>query len=457
MTSAATAAKPMRYPDTRSREVMTKRAWWLVVLNLLIPGSAQVLAGNRKLGRFGLGFTLFLWLLVVVGIATMFLAREVLFTLATNPIALTVAQVLLVAYAILWVVLTLDTLRLVRLVKASPNARLGVALFTTLAMVLVAGGAGYGAVVAGATRGSISSIFGNTGPSEPPVDGYYNILLLGGDAGPDRDGMRPDSMSVVSINAETGQATTMSMPRDLVDVPFPAGSEMASLYPDGYDDSCDVDVCQLNSIYTEIELKNPELFPKATSEASEPGIEAMKQAAEGITGLHIQWYVLIDMYGFATLIDTLGGVDIDVKERLPMDGDADLENVTAWIEPGQQHMDGWTALMYARSRHSTSDYDRMERQHILQTAMLKQFNPANVLARFQDVAAAGGDVVKTDVPQGMLGYFVNLALKTRELPINSLQFVPPTIDPEEPDYTLIHQMVQDQLFPPSPSPEPDAG
>jgi hypothetical protein len=57
----------------------------------------------------------------------------------------------------------------------------------------------------------------------------------------------------------------------------------------------------------------------------------------------------------------------------------------------------------------------------------------------------------------MLGYFVNLALKTRELPINSLQFVPPTIDPEEPDYTLIHQMVQDQLFPPSPSPEPDAG
>ena len=50
--------RPLRYPNTASRPMMTRRAWWLLVLNFLIPGSAQVLAGNRRLGRFGLGATL---------------------------------------------------------------------------------------------------------------------------------------------------------------------------------------------------------------------------------------------------------------------------------------------------------------------------------------------------------------------------------------------------------------
>lgn len=456
MTSAATAAKPMRYPDTRSREVMTKRAWWLVVLNLLIPGSAQVLAGNRKLGRFGLGFTLFLWLLVVAVVVTYLLAPQLVYTAATNWFGLTIAQVLLAVYAVLWIVLTLDTLRLIRLVKASPNARLGIALLATVAMLAVTGTAGYGAVLAGSARGTIASIF-TAGPSEEPIDGYYNFLLLGGDAGPDRDGMRPDSTSVVSVNAETGKATAFGLPRDMVDIPFPDGSEMAGMYPDGYNDDCNVDVCQLNSIYTEIELKNPELFPKAEAEGSEPGIEAMKQAAEGITGLKIQYYVLVDMYGFAQLIDALGGIQIDAKERLPMDGDADLSNVTEWIEVGNQHMDGWHALMYARARHGSTDYLRIERQRQVQQAMLSQFNVTNVLSRFQEIAAASPDVVRTDVPQGMIGYFVDLASKTKEQGLSSVEFTPPTIDPEEPDYALIRQTVHDTLWPVTPSASPDAG
>ena len=72
------------------------------------------------------------------------------------------------------------------------------------------------------------------GPSEPPVDGRYNILLLGGDAGPDRDGLRPDSISVVSVDAETGQAVTIGLPRNLESVPFAEGSPLADAYPEGY-------------------------------------------------------------------------------------------------------------------------------------------------------------------------------------------------------------------------------
>ncbi|WP_286311897.1 LCP family protein [Agromyces mangrovi Wang et al. 2018] len=83
--------------------------------------------------------------------------------------------------------------------------------------------------------------------------------------------------------------------------------------------------------------------------------------------------------------------------------------------------------------------------------MLRQFTPANVLTKFQDVAAAGSQVVKTDVPQSMLGYFVDLASKTQELPIVDLEMVPASgIEPEDPDYEYIRQLVDEAVFPPEP-------
>ena len=138
---------------------MTKRAWWLVVLNLLIPGSAQLLAGNRRLGRFGVRATVLLWVLAIAAVVLLFVARPVLLTLATNPIALTAGQVLLVGYAALWVVLTLDTLRLVRLIRARPAARPFIAALSVVALVVGAGFAGYGAYLAGVTRGTVNADF----------------------------------------------------------------------------------------------------------------------------------------------------------------------------------------------------------------------------------------------------------------------------------------------------------
>jgi LCP family protein required for cell wall assembly len=231
---------------------------------------------------------------------------------------------------------------------------------------------------------------------------------------------------------------------------------MRKLYPDGYgyQDHCDVDVCQLNSIYTEVSLYKASLYPDATKHNSAPGIEAMKDALEGATGIQIQYYVLIDMQGFADLVDALGGVDIKVTERLPIGGDANLNQVQGWIEPGQQHMNGYTAQWYARSRHTTSDYDRMARQRQLQDAILKQVNPVNVVTKFQDIAKAGTQVMKTDIPQSMLGYFVDLGLKTRKLPVSQLELVPPTIDPSNPDYTTIHKLVKAALAAPTPTATP---
>jgi len=451
------ASSPIRYPNTGSSQVMTRRAWWLVVLNIVIPGSVQVLAGSRKLGRFGLRATLTLLVVAVVAAIVYAVNPEILLTIATNSIALWVLAIALVFYAVVWMILTFDTMRLIRLIKARPKVRPFIAGLATVAMVAVAGSAGYGAYFATTTSGFLSSVFA-AGPSEPPVDGRYNIMLLGGDAGADRLGMRPDSTSVVSIDAETGKADIIGLPRDLENVPFPEDSPLYASYPNGYgyNDTCDVDVCQLNSIYTEVELKSPDMYPDAVAEGSEPGIEAMRDAASGVTGLTIQYYVLIDMQGFAQLIDALGGVDINVAERLPIGGqEDDLSDVEGWVEAGQQHMDGFTALWYGRARHGSSDYDRMSRQRVLQEAILKQFNPGNVLTKFQGVAQAGEEVVKTDVPQGMLGYFTTLAAKTKELPVGAVELVPDNgVDPTDPDYDYIAGLIDAALNPVVETPAP---
>lgn len=429
---------------------MTKRAWWLVILNLLIPGSAQVLAGNRRAGRFGLGATILLWVLLAAILVLYFVNRTLLLTIFTLSIVLWVVVLVLLFYAVLWIVLTLDTLRLVRLVKVAPAARGFVGGLAVVALVVTAGGAGYAAANAVSAIGVLDTVFSG-GEIAAPIEGRYNILLLGGDAGPDRLGMRPDSISVVSIDAETGSAVIFGIPRNMEQVPFAAGSPLYGPFPNGYD--CG-DECLVSYLYT-YGTEHPELYPEAESKGSTPGVEATRDAAEGILGLEMQYYVLIDMQGFAELIDALGGIDIDVAERLPygantFDNGAHADPI-GYIEAGLQHMDGQTALWYARSRYGSNDYERMNRQRQVQEAMLRQFEPSNIVLKFQGVAAAGAQVISTDIPQPMLGHFVDLGAKTRELPIEKLNLVPPEFDGVHPDFGYI-QLRVDELTAPA---EPD--
>ena len=83
------------------------------------------------------------------------------------------------------------------------------------------------------------------------------------------------------------------------------------------------------------------------------------------------------------------------------------------------------------------DYDRMSRQRDVQEALLKQFSPTVVLTKFQAVAEAGKQVVKTDIPSVMLGLFVDLASKSRKLPVTRLELVPERFNPAHPDYAKI--------------------
>ncbi|MGO2658710.1 LCP family protein [Mycetocola reblochoni] len=444
MSATVSSTQPIRDPDVDSQRLMGRRGWWLVVLNVLIPGSAQMLAGNKRLGRIGLSATLTLWALVVVTVILVLTARSWLLSVALTPWFLIVVQVLLALYAVLFVVLTLDTLRLVRLVRLSGTSRGLVAVLTVVGLVLSVGGASWGSYLAGVAGGGIGSIFSAT-QSLPAVDGRYNVLLLGGDAGDDREGLRPDSISVVSIDADSGEAVMIGLPRDMLGARFAEGSPMAARYPDGYW-NCDVDVCKLNSIYTEAEVWHADYYPDAVANSSSPGIEATKDAAEGITGLTIQYYVLVDMAGFSSLIDALGGVDIEVTERLPIGGDENFNNVDEWIEPGMHHFNGYYAQWYARSRHGTSDYDRMARQKELIAAVVSQFEPVNVLTKFEDVMSAGSDLIKTDVPANQLGFFAELANKTRTHELRTYDLTPENgVDQDNPDIDAIHTAVEAEL------------
>ena len=434
-------ASPVRFPDTSSRVTMTRRAWWLVGFNILLPGSAQLLAGDRRLGRFGVVSTFVLWALAILSLVLYLFWKPLVYTAVTNVVVLTVLQVVIVFYAVLWVVLTVDTLRLSRLIRVGPTARWLVAGLAVAVLVVVGSTANYGVVVTGATRDAISKVFAS-GQAAEAIDGRYNVLLLGGDAGPDRMGLRPDSISVVSIEASTGKATMVGIPRNLEHTPFVDGSPLYGPFPDGYD--CG-DKCLISYLYTYGE-EHPDLYPDAEAQGSNPGIEAMRDAVEGTLGITLQYYVLIDMQGFSDLIDALGGITIDVKEELPIGINGGP--VVGTIEAGRQKMDGTTALWYARTRYNMTDYQRMERQREVQQAVIAQFEPANVLTKFQAVAEAGAQVVRSDVPQAALGYFVDLASKTKDQPISSIELIPDNgVIVEDPDFDAIHTLVDGALEP----------
>jgi len=400
------------------------------------------LAGSRKFGRIGLIATFTYWALFVVAAVLYLVNRSWLIWAVTAPILDYVLAGFLTVYAVLYAALALDTLRLLRLIRMPQKSR----LFALLAMVLVGvtgtSVIGYAGTMAGVQSNLMSSLFNQQGVTAP-VDGRYNILLMGGDAARSRFGLRPDSISVLSIDAVTGETVNIGIPRNLQKAPFSADSPMLKVYPQGY--NCGVD-CLINAIYKDTTDNHSDLYPNAEAQGSTPGVEATKDSVEAVTGLKIQSYVLVDMAGFKRLIDALGGITVTVKTRLPIGGQEDANgipiNMKGWIEPGTQHMDGKTALWFARARHGSSDYDRMQRQREVEDAMLAQLDPATVLTHFKEIAAAGRQLLKTDIPNGMVGTYVDLAIKAKKLGIAKLELVPPTIDVINPNFAEIRAMIQ---------------
>lgn len=422
----------MRDPDGLSPAMRTRRAFLLVLITLLVPGSAQIAAGNRRLGRAALR----VWLGALAAVAAMLLLyafdRSAVFGLVTRSWFLLLVVIVLVASAAGWLVLVVDAWRLARPAGLTGAGRGLLAAVTVVAVLASSGTMLVGARQVMAGHDLISGVFGGNTRSAA-VEGRYNVLLLGGDAGSDRIGVRPDSLTLASIDASTGRTVMFSLPRNMQNIPFPDDSPMHAAMPHGFD--CG-DACLLNAVYT-YASEHKGLYPASVKD---PGAQATMDAVEGITGLKVNYYVLIDLKGFQSLVDAVDGITLNVNRRVPIGGGS--SRITGWIEPGKnKHLNGYRALWFARSREGSSDYERMARQRCVMTAMLQQVNPQTMLTKFRDVAKASAKVVSTDIPEADLGTFVELGLKAKKEKVTSVQFVPPLITPSHPDFAKVRQLV----------------
>ena len=444
---------PFRNVDRADSRQLIKRGWWIILLNLLVPGSVQVVAGNKKFGRVGILFTLGFWLFIVLALLFALVSKVALFTLLTSPVVATPLGVLFVIYSILIVLSTLDALRLMYVHRISSRIKA-----ILIVLVLVTGSFnGFVASYIGSTALTASSfastVFKNDGSMEP-TKGRYNILLLGGDSGYNRLGLRPDSISVLSISAETGVAVNIGLPRNLTRIQFKEGTPIRSAYPYGFNNNCG-GPCFLNAIYKATMDNHKKLYPGISKKNSTAGIEATKSAVEWITGLKIHAYVLINMKSFVDVVDALGGIDVNVKKALPIGGQQDCwpadnehgsycPDAMGWIEKGKQHMDGRTALWYARSRHNTDDYDRMKRQREVEKLVLKKIDLPTLLFRLNSVAGAGAKLIKTDIPASSLPTIMDLALKAKSQGLKSLQLSQPIIQADNPDFWLMRHLIAEK-------------
>ena len=156
----------------------------------------------------------------------------------------------------------------------------------------------------------------------------------------------------------------------------------------------------------------------------DPGASALRNAVENITGLEIDHYVMVDLTGFADVIDAFGGVTLDVPTLV--DGPLyDTETGTyemVEIAPGTRKLDGDHALAYARARYGSSDYVRMGRQRCILTALVRQNDPVSILANLGDLLTVIEENISTDMPVEMVPDLIRLLIKVNGENIRILGF-----------------------------------
>ena len=435
----------LRNPRAASDRDRTKRATLLTVLTLFIPGSAQLIAGSRSLGRFALAVTVGCWFTLLLGAAMFFTMRSTLLTALTQAFVMWLGSLLLVALAVGWFILWLDTFRLIRFGQLAPGFKPVIAVVLILLTTLTSGGLGYAAYLVNEGRQALSGIF-TTGAAIPAEDGRYNFLLLGADAGEGREGLRPDSIHVVSVSQSTAETIIVSIPRNFQNAQFSEESPMREVYPDGY--NCGND-CIINFLYTEVHNNYDHLYP----DAQDPGVEAMMDAAAGTLDLSIHGYVMVDMGGFSELIDAMGGITVESGGWVPYRGRHPETNDwgNRWLEPGTVELDGDDALSFARSRDFSNDFNRIQRQQCVQQAMIGQFSPQTLLTRFGEIMAAGENLVETNLPQSQLGSLLDLAADAQENQPQRLTLGAPDFGSEGdlfstyPDFDQIHARVDELI------------
>ncbi|WP_243057945.1 LCP family protein [Nocardioides sp. SR21] len=415
----------------RAARIRFRRAMALMLATLVLPGSAQIVAGNRRVGWIALRT----WFVVVAAfLVTMVVGlfdHQFLYGLGTDPSTLLWMRLVLMALAIGWALLFFDAWRIGQPLSLAMGHRRAVVGVNGVLCLAVAGSLLFGAHLVGVQRDLMLTMFGD-GQASDAHHGRYNVLLLGGDSGAGRWGLRPDSMTVASIDEETGKTVLISLPRNMQNFPFAKGSVMAEQFPDGFDAD------YLNGVATWAG-DNTELFP----DSENPGIDATVMAIEGITGLKINYWAMVNLEGFKDLVDAVGGVTLNVRQSIPVGLPHD--SFYSHIEPGVQKLDGFETLWFARARYDSDDYSRMARQKCVMNAMLQQISPQTAVRNFQKIAKASSAMISTNIPASEVDRFIDLALKARGQKIATLSLVPPMINTADPDIPLVRGKVAEAI------------
>lgn len=205
-------------------------------------------------------------------------------------------------------------------------------------------------------------------------EGQVNILLLGTDLRPNDGGFRTDTIVWVSLNPKDGFVSAISFPRDLyVQIP-------------GYGEN------RINTAY------------------GRGGFELLADTMEINFGVRPDNYVLIHMDGFTRLVNSLGGINVEVEKNLT-DTCARWINQSGWcsVGPGTVYMNGDVALWYVRSRYSTNDVERARRAQEVIVAMFERLMRLDVLVKVPELYDAYTSFVQTDVELGKVIAMLPLA------------------------------------------------
>jgi polyisoprenyl-teichoic acid--peptidoglycan teichoic acid transferase len=265
-------------------------------------------------------------------------------------------------------------------------------------------------------------------PTEGPLwDGKerLNILLIGSDGGRvgRADGsLLTDTMITISVDPTTGRVAFISLPRDTAGVPLPSNWAAYRQLGGKYNN-------KINTLYVQARA-NSSLFP---GNDKERGYSALMGALGQLYGLDIKYYVSVDLNSFRAVVNSLGGVVVDVQLPVYDTGyptDDGRGKLKLYVQPGMRKMNGQESLAYARSRHGSSDFDRSARQQRVVTSVRDQTDLQDLLKPgvINDLIKLVRKDVKTNIPPKMVPKLVSLAqdidLDRREnLVLSSSRFV----------------------------------
>lgn len=443
---------------SRRKQRQTRRFYTLTAASTVVPGLGLIptrrRAGRSILAAFVIGILLLCGYGLVKGVTTSVI------DVGVSRRALMVAVPVIFIAAVVWIWGIITTARDNMPDGVQGRSKVAMVVFTAFAASLVFAPAGQAIRYAVIQHSLIGSVFDTLRPegAVTPGDGddpwedteRVNVLLVGSDAGADREGIRPDSIMVASVDTQTGETVLFGIPRNLQNIPFSDDNPLSEEYPDGF--NCG-EQCLMEFVWT-LGTDNEDLFPDDV----DPGLFVTKDAVSQVLGLDIDYTTVIDLQGFTQLVDAMGGVEIDVQERVcigcQLDEAGNVVGTTGWIEPGKQELSGYQALWYSRSRAGSQDGDfsRMRRQRCMVGALLNQVNPTSMITRYPALAKTLEDNVRVDIPQQDLDEWADLVLRIQKGgKIKSLPLTNQNININNPDYDKIHSMVDEAIDPPKPT------